>query len=177
MDIAALNTLIDQALAAPRGAQILAVALAEVAKVGRAGIVRARLIEAIEARRPEAAAVVHAAHDAAPEGEPFDYIGTLIAALPVADRPTASLTASVAPAELSDDDRAMLALEREAAGRMPAGTKAERVRALGYTHIGYYQRLNTLIDTRAALAAEPVLVQRLRRFRGASSVRRGVRAA
>lgn len=74
--------------------------------------------------------------------------------------------ASDAPGGLDFVDIAMLELERRAAAeRMPAGVKANRVRDLGLTEIGYYRRLNVLIDSEAALAQYPVEVNRLRRLR------------
>jgi hypothetical protein len=69
------------------------------------------------------------------------------------------------PAEgLSDRDAQMLALER--GWWKYAGAKEQAIRDLfdlSATH--YYQQLNTLIDSEAALAHDPMLVKRLRRLR------------
>lgn len=66
----------------------------------------------------------------------------------------------------------MLAFEREWAGRRhDDGAKDQAARdRFGLSAIGYYQRLNVLIDTRAALEHDPHTVNRLRRIR-ASRVR------
>jgi hypothetical protein len=45
----------------------------------------------------------------------------------------------------------------------------------GLSPIRYYQRLNELLDTERALAAEPVLVNRLRRIRDSRQLAREVR--
>lgn len=67
-------------------------------------------------------------------------------------------------AELSEQDRAILALEAEAGGR--GGHKERRAREeLGLSATAYYQRLNALLDREEALAAYPALVSRLRRIR------------
>lgn len=65
---------------------------------------------------------------------------------------------------LSSRDKEMLALERQ--WWKYAGAKEQAVRELfelSATH--YYQILNALIDTEAALAHDPMLVKRLRRLR------------
>jgi len=49
-----------------------------------------------------------------------------------------------------------------------AGAKEAAIREeLGMTATGYYQVLNALLDDPAAVAHSPVLVNRLRRLRGA----------
>ncbi|MDP7729554.1 DUF3263 domain-containing protein [Mycobacterium sp. TY813] len=64
---------------------------------------------------------------------------------------------------LSDLDEAILAVERQF--WKAAGAKEEAIRdQLGMTPIRYYQRLNQLIATAAALAYDPVTVNRLRRI-------------
>ena len=81
---------------------------------------------------------------------------------PTADDVEAS-SASVVP-QLSSRDKEMLALERQ--WWKYAGAKEQAVRELfdlSATH--YYQILNALIDTEAALAHDPMLVKRLRRLR------------
>lgn len=65
---------------------------------------------------------------------------------------------------LSERDQRMLALERQ--WWKYAGAKEQAIRELfdlSATH--YYQILNALIDTEAALAHDPMLVKRLRRLR------------
>ncbi|GAB3269703.1 DUF3263 domain-containing protein [Sinomonas notoginsengisoli] len=68
------------------------------------------------------------------------------------------------PAELTEREVQMLALER--GWWKYAGAKEQAIRELfdlSATH--YYQQLNALIDTEAALAHDPMLVKRLRRLR------------
>lgn len=65
---------------------------------------------------------------------------------------------------LSEREQRMLALERQ--WWKYAGAKEQAIRELfdlSATH--YYQILNALIDTEAALAHDPMLVKRLRRLR------------
>ncbi|MDQ0278945.1 hypothetical protein QO003_003248 [Arthrobacter silviterrae] len=65
---------------------------------------------------------------------------------------------------LTERDTQMLALERQ--WWKYAGAKEQAIRDLfdlSATH--YYQILNALIDTEAALAHDPMLVKRLRRLR------------
>lgn len=67
-------------------------------------------------------------------------------------------------AGLSALDQAMLDLEAQAAHR--TGAKQETIRStLHMTSAQFYQRLNALIDTEAALAYAPMLVRRLRESR------------
>ncbi|WP_242636991.1 DUF3263 domain-containing protein [Myceligenerans salitolerans] len=74
--------------------------------------------------------------------------------------------------ELSDLEREILAFERK--WWRLAGAKEEAVRELfDMTSTRYYQVLNALIDTPAALAQDPMLVTRLRRMR---VTRRGARS-
>jgi hypothetical protein len=71
---------------------------------------------------------------------------------------------SDAPRSLAQDDAALLAFEAE--WREHSGAKEEAIRVtLGMTPARYYQRLGRLIDTEAALAADPLLVGGLRRVR------------
>lgn len=66
--------------------------------------------------------------------------------------------------ELTDRDREILAFERQW-WKYP-GSKETAVRQLfGLSPTRYYQVLNALIDHPAALAADPMLVKRLRRAR------------
>jgi len=65
---------------------------------------------------------------------------------------------------LSERDRAILAFERQ--WWKYAGAKETAVRELfDLSATRYYQVLNTLIDNPDALAADPLLVKRLRRMR------------
>ncbi len=73
-------------------------------------------------------------------------------------------------ADLTDDDRAMLALAGSWWRNRGAYERAI-VETFGWTPLEYFRRLNRLVDDPAALAAAPVLVARLRRLRDA-----GVRA-
>src|SRR5947208_17159228 len=75
--------------------------------------------------------------------------------------------------ELSDRDREMLAFERQ--WWKYAGAKEQAIRELfDMSATRYYQALNSMIDRPAALAADPMLVKRLRRLR---SGRQRARAA
>lgn len=66
---------------------------------------------------------------------------------------------------LTDADRAILDLERRPF--RPGGSKERAMHGLGLTPTAYYAQLGQLVDDPAALAAEPVLVNRLRRMRDA----------
>jgi hypothetical protein len=66
--------------------------------------------------------------------------------------------------ELSDRDREVLAFERQ--WWKYAGAKEQAIRDLfDMSATRYYQVLNALIDSPAALAHDPMLVKRLRRMR------------
>ncbi|GER23946.1 hypothetical protein NCCP1664_24410 [Zafaria cholistanensis] len=66
--------------------------------------------------------------------------------------------------ELDERAQLMLALERQ--WWKYAGAKEQAIRELfGLSSANYYQLLNALIDTDAALAYDPMLVKRLRRLR------------
>jgi hypothetical protein len=74
---------------------------------------------------------------------------------------------------LSCREREMLAFERQ--WWRYAGAKEQAIREqFGYSATRYYQDLNNLIDRPEALAADPMLVKRLRRLR---SGRQRARAA
>jgi hypothetical protein len=65
---------------------------------------------------------------------------------------------------LTEREVQMLALERN--WWKYAGAKEQAIRELfGLSATHYYQLLNALIDTEAALAHDPMLVKRLRRLR------------
>ncbi|ROT26264.1 DUF3263 domain-containing protein [Micromonospora sp. HM5-17] len=73
---------------------------------------------------------------------------------------------------LTDREREILAFERR--WWRHAGAKEQAIRdAFDISATRYYQILNGLLDNPAALAAEPVLVARLRRLRAARSRGRG----
>jgi hypothetical protein len=86
----------------------------------------------------------------------------------------AAPTDEAAPADeaagpgLSDRERAILAFERQ--WWRHAGAKEQAIRdTFGLSSTRYYQLLNGLLDNPAALAAEPMLVGRLRRLRSTRS--------
>ncbi len=90
-----------------------------------------------------------------------------------ADVATSGTTAQSA-ADLSGRDREILAFERQ--WWQFAGAKEQAVRdkfAMSATR--YYQVLNALIDSPAALAFDPLLVRRLRRLRQARQRARSAR--
>lgn len=73
---------------------------------------------------------------------------------------------------LTDDEKAMLAFERQ--WWKHAGARDQSIRdRFDLSPVAYFQRLNALIDTEAALAHDPLLVKRLLRVREARR-RRGV---
>ena len=79
---------------------------------------------------------------------------------------------------MTDLDRAILALERRLANAPADGRKEHAAHVeLGLTPTRYHQLLNRLLDDRAALEAEPVLVNRLRRLRASRQRSRTARRA
>ncbi|WSU46701.1 DUF3263 domain-containing protein [Streptomyces sp. NBC_01089] len=72
---------------------------------------------------------------------------------------------------LPERDRAVLALERRSWPGTGAKERAIREQ-LGISPVRYYQLLNALLDDEAALAHDPVTVNRLRRVRAARRERR-----
>ncbi|HEY3691959.1 MAG: hypothetical protein QOH09_2047 [Pseudonocardiales bacterium] len=77
------------------------------------------------------------------------------------------------PEGLNAQEREMLAFERQ--WWKYAGAKEQAIRELfDMSATRYYQALNSMIDRPAALAADPMLVKRLRRLR---SGRQRARAA
>lgn len=93
-----------------------------------------------------------------------------------ADRPALVAVAGGAgdaDGDLSERDREVLAFERQ--WWKYAGAKEQAVRELfDMSATRYYQVLNALIDSPAALAHDPMLVKRLRRMR---STRQRARSA
>ena len=79
-----------------------------------------------------------------------------------------------ATAELSDRDRQILEFERQ--WWKYAGAKEQAIRDLfDMSATRYYQIVNSLIDTPAALAFDPMLVKRLRRLRATRQKARSAR--
>ncbi|WP_370591238.1 DUF3263 domain-containing protein [Saccharopolyspora montiporae] len=77
------------------------------------------------------------------------------------------------PDDLTERDRGILAFERQWWKR--SGAKEDAIRELfGMSASRYYQLLNALLDSPAALRADPMLIKRLRKARAA---RRRARAA
>lgn len=69
---------------------------------------------------------------------------------------------------LSDRDRRILDFERD--WQRPASAKEETIRqTFGLSATRYYQLLNALIDSPAAIVYDPMLVRRLQRVRDANS--------
>jgi len=89
------------------------------------------------------------------------------------DAHAAHLDPSDAAAALSERDQRILEFERQ--WWKYAGAKEQAIRDLfDMSSTRYYQILNSLIDTPEALAADPMLVKRLRRMRAS---RQRVRSA
>ena len=86
------------------------------------------------------------------------------------------LAVNTAPeaAGLSERDQQILEFERQ--WWKYAGAKEQAVRDLfGMSATRYYQVLNALIDTPEAMAADPMLVKRLRRMRATRQRARSAR--
>lgn len=76
----------------------------------------------------------------------------------------AEASVQVAPHELTRREHEMLAFERQ--WWRHAGAKETAIRdRFGVPPTRYYQVLNALVDRPAALAADPLLVRRLKRLR------------
>jgi Protein of unknown function (DUF3263) len=87
---------------------------------------------------------------------------------------TADLPTAGADDGLSRRDREILAFERQ--WWKYAGAKEQAIRELfDMSATRYYQVLNGLIDTPEALAADPMLVKRLRRLRASRQRQRSAR--
>ncbi|WP_084099641.1 DUF3263 domain-containing protein [Demequina sp. NBRC 110051] len=79
------------------------------------------------------------------------------------------------PEGLSERDAAILAFERQ--WWKYGGAKEDTIRELFHlSSTQYYQVLGALIDSPAALAADPMLVKRLRRMRAARQRGRSTRS-
>lgn len=84
------------------------------------------------------------------------------------------LVEATAPAGLSDRDSQILGFERQ--WWKYSGSKEQAIRELfDMSSTRYYQVLNALIDTPDALAADPMLVKRLRRLRASRQRQRTAR--
>ena len=81
-------------------------------------------------------------------------------------RETGGKTENTRKSALTDLERAMIALEKR--HWKYQGTKEKAITALGLTPIAYYQKLNTMIDSQRVIAAEPILMHRLRELRDRS---------
>ncbi|MGW5671867.1 DUF3263 domain-containing protein, partial [Micromonospora sp. NPDC003776] len=80
------------------------------------------------------------------------------------DDETAADVPAAGSGELTERERRILDFERQ--WWKHAGAKEQAIRdTFGLSATRYYQLLNTLLDHPAALAAEPVLIGRLRRLR------------
>lgn len=79
---------------------------------------------------------------------------------------TGGKTENTRKSTLTDLERAMIALEKR--HWKYQGTKEKAITALGLTPIAYYQKLNTMIDSQRVIAAEPILMHRLREVRDRS---------
>lgn len=81
------------------------------------------------------------------------------------DSPLAALAPVVSPAAgLSERDQQIIGFERQ--WWKYAGAKEQAIRDLfGMSATRYYQVLNALIDSPAAMAYDPMLIKRLRRMR------------
>jgi hypothetical protein len=76
--------------------------------------------------------------------------------------------------ELSDRDREIITFERQ--WWKYAGAKEQAIRELfDMSATRYYQVLNALIDSQAALEADPMLIKRLRRLRASRQRARSAR--
>ena len=85
-------------------------------------------------------------------------------------RPTEAGAAS----QLSERDQEILAFERQ--WWKYAGAKEQAIRELfDMSATRYYQVLNALIDSQAALEADPMLIKRLRRLRASRQRARSAR--
>src|SRR5689334_13144524 len=79
-----------------------------------------------------------------------------------------------APTSLSDKEREILAFERQ--WWKYAGAKEQAIKDLfDMSATRYYQVLNALIDRPESLAADPMLVKRLRRLRASRQRARSAR--
>jgi hypothetical protein len=105
----------------------------------------------------------------------LDLTPTPVRSGPAPHIPRQSTGEPAAPADafdagdgLTERERQVLAFERQ--WWRYAGAKEQAIRDMfGVSSTRYYQLLNALLDNPAALAYDPVLVQRLRRLRATRS--------
>ncbi|MEU5933918.1 DUF3263 domain-containing protein [Micromonospora sp. NPDC047187] len=115
----------------------------------------------IDARPGEA---VGAAGPTVPNPRPAPPIETADELAPPADEAAQPTDPADPAAGLTERERAILAFEQQ--WWRHAGAKEQAVRdTFGISSTRYYQLLNGLLDNPAALAADPVLISRLRRLR------------
>lgn len=101
--------------------------------------------------------------------DPAGGAGAESAATATVEQPA---TAGAVDDGLTERERQVLAFERQ--WWRHAGAKEQAIRDLfGISSTRYYQTLNALLDKPAALACDPVLVQRLRRLRATRARARG----
>ncbi|RAO38102.1 hypothetical protein PSN13_01073 [Micromonospora saelicesensis] len=115
----------------------------------------------IDARPGEA---VGAAGPTVPNPRPAPPIETADESGPAANESAQPADPADPAAGLTERERAILAFEQQ--WWRHAGAKEQAVRdTFGISSTRYYQLLNGLLDNPAALAADPVLISRLRRLR------------
>lgn len=119
--------------------------------------------DAVHARPTEGVAVPHQ-----PRGDADDLVAAVEADEPAAvqagDDTAAEPAEPVGELQLTERELRILEFERQWWRR--AGSKEQAIRdAFSVSTTRYYQLLNALLDHPAALAKDPVLVQRLRRLR------------
>ncbi|WNM42343.1 DUF3263 domain-containing protein [Micromonospora halotolerans] len=117
--------------------------------------------------RPEPSGTTDVARREAGVTVPPPRSAPAVEAAPPDDGPAGPAPAPEAPGEadgLTERERRILAFEQQ--WWKYAGAKEQAIRdTFGLSATRYYQLLNALLDQPAALAAEPVLVGRLRRLR------------
>jgi hypothetical protein len=102
------------------------------------------------------------------DGADADLVGEDLSVEDFAGEDLAAPAAEPATALLAEREQRILDFERQ--WWRHAGAKEQSIRdTFGLSATRYYQLLNQLLDNPAALAAEPVLVARLRRLRAARS--------
>ena len=98
----------------------------------------------------------------------------MAAAMPEAGSDAARSGSTASPAALTEVEAGVLDVERR--WWRYSGVKETAIRErLGMSGTRYYQILNQLLDSEAALAHDPMLVKRLRRLRSERHRERGVR--
>jgi hypothetical protein len=118
--------------------------------------------------RPEPSGTADVARREAGVTVPPPRSAPAVEAAPTDDGPVESAPAAASEAQeadgLTEREQGILAFEQQ--WWKHAGAKEQAIRdTFGLSATRYYQLLNALLDRPAALAAEPVLVGRLRRLR------------